>query len=52
MIQTYTASNLQEVSGVKIDVSKGETVEYAGRAIVGLMNGLNFKWILQFMGSI
>jgi hypothetical protein len=34
---------------VKIDVSKGETVEYAGRAIVGLMNGkvADFKLILK-----
>ena len=32
-------NTFQEVSGFKIDVTKGETVEYAGRAIVGLMNG-------------
>merc|ERR1712150_426 len=31
------------VGGVKLDVSKGETVEYAGRAIVGLMNDKNLQ---------
>jgi len=32
-----------KVGGVKMDVSKGETVEYAGRAIVALMNDKNLK---------
>lgn len=27
-----------KVAGIKIDISKGESVEYSGRAIVGLMN--------------
>ena len=40
---------LQELLGVKVDVSKGETVEYAGRAIVGLMNGLNVDLIIEFV---
>ena len=30
-----------------IDITKGETVEYAGRAIVGLMNGLNVDLIIE-----
>jgi len=30
-----------EIEGVKLKMSRGETVEYAGRAIVGLMNDKN-----------
>jgi len=32
------ASKESKIAGVKMDISKGESVEYSGRAIVGLMN--------------
>ena len=32
--------NFQKVEGVKMNFDQGETVEYTGRAIVALMDGI------------
>jgi len=46
LVQTeniIAAKDKFKLNGIKIDVSQGETVEYAGRAIVGLMNDKNVQ---------